>query len=144
MTEKSHVSMEQHLCAVCGHPYDTGAILLDTRLARDRQTGRRELRKSLESHTITAVAGMCEEHQALADDGYIALVEASGPIGTTGNMQQEDAQRTGQIAHVRREAWTKAFNVPAPPEDRPAMVFCEPGTIAALRAMTGQEEEPEA
>ena len=32
MPDKSHVSMEQHRCIVCGQDYDTGAILLDKRM----------------------------------------------------------------------------------------------------------------
>ncbi len=29
MNDKSHVSLEQHVCLVCGTAFDTGAILLD-------------------------------------------------------------------------------------------------------------------
>ena len=32
MNDKSHVSLEQHVCLVCGTAFDTGAILLDKRL----------------------------------------------------------------------------------------------------------------
>ncbi|MBA0457816.1 hypothetical protein D7Y57_17025 [Stenotrophomonas maltophilia] len=32
MSDKSHVSLEQHVCLVCGARFDTGAILLDKRL----------------------------------------------------------------------------------------------------------------
>lgn len=32
MNDKSHVSLEQHLCLVCSVTYDTGSILLDKRL----------------------------------------------------------------------------------------------------------------
>ena len=32
MDEKSHVSLEQHACLVCGVSFDTGSILLDKRL----------------------------------------------------------------------------------------------------------------
>lgn len=42
MSEKSHVSLEQHACLVCGTTFDTGAILLDKRL-----------RASMERHTAT-------------------------------------------------------------------------------------------
>ena len=46
MNDKSHVSLEQHVCLVCGTAFDTGAILLDKRL-----------RASMECHTATA--GVC-------------------------------------------------------------------------------------
>ena len=63
MNDKSHVSLEQHVCLVCGKAFDTGTILLDKRL-----------RASMEHHTKTGW-GLCPEHQKLADDGFVALVE---------------------------------------------------------------------
>ncbi len=42
MHDKSHVSLEQHVCLVCGTAFDTGAVLLDKRL-----------RASMERHTAT-------------------------------------------------------------------------------------------
>ena len=51
MNDKSHVSLEQHVCLVCGTAFDTGAILLDKRL-----------RASMERHTATGW-GLCPEHQ---------------------------------------------------------------------------------
>ena len=62
MNEKSHVSLEQHVCLVCGVKYDTSSILLDKRL-----------RASLEHHTTTGW-GLCDEHQKPSNDGFVALV----------------------------------------------------------------------
>lgn len=42
MSEKSYVSMEQNVCAVCGKTFDTGSILLD-----------RRMQDSMERHTVT-------------------------------------------------------------------------------------------
>lgn len=42
MNDKSHVSIEQHVCLVCGQAFDTGAVLLD-----------RRLRASMAHHTTT-------------------------------------------------------------------------------------------
>lgn len=61
MNDKSHVSLEQHVCLVCGAAFDTGAILLD-----------RRLRASMKHHTATGW-GLCPEHQKLSDDGFVAL-----------------------------------------------------------------------
>lgn len=63
MNDKSHVSMEQRVCLICGSAFDTGAILLDKRL-----------RQSMAHHTVTGW-GLCPEHERLFKDGYIALVE---------------------------------------------------------------------
>ncbi len=60
MNDKSHVSMKQHVCLVCGLAFDSGAILLDKRL-----------RASMERHTTTGWS-LCVEHQKLADDGFVA------------------------------------------------------------------------
>ena len=60
MNDKSHVSLEQRVCMVCGTTFDTGCILLDKRL-----------RASMEQHTTTGW-GQCTEHQRLFDEGYVA------------------------------------------------------------------------
>ncbi|MES2251664.1 MAG: ATPase [Pseudomonadota bacterium] len=123
MNDKSHVSMEQHACLVCGVAFDTGAILLDKRL-----------RASMERHTTTGW-GLCAEHQKLADDGFVALVECdpqrSGSPG--GRLKPEQAYRTGRLAHIKRHVFAQVFNVPI--EANQACVFVEPGVIEQLQAM---------
>lgn len=123
MNDKSHVSMEQHVCLVCGVAFDTGAILLDKRL-----------RASMEHHTVTGW-GLCAEHQKLADDGFVALVECdpqrSGSPG--GRLKPEQAYRTGRLAHIKRHAFAQVFNVPI--EANQPCVFVEPGVIEKLQTM---------
>lgn len=99
MSDKSYVTMEQHQCIVCGHLFDTGALLLDKRL-----------KKTFERHTVTG-NGLCPEHQKLFDDGYIAFVEISNETKSS-TLQPEEACRTGRIAHVRRAVAADMFNVP--------------------------------
>jgi hypothetical protein len=104
---KSHVSMEQHVCLVCGQTFDTGSILLDKRL-----------RDSLEPKTVTGW-DLCPEHKALYETGMVALVEVdedkTGPRGAT--LRPEDAYRTGRVAHVKEEAFRKLFNI-SPRDER--------------------------
>jgi hypothetical protein len=124
MDDKSYVSLEQHLCVVCGTPFDTGNLLLDKRL-----------RASMKHHTTTGW-GLCPEHQKLFDDGFVALVEcdpqrSGGP--SAGHMKPEQAYRTGRLAHLRREVFARVFNVPIA-ADQPC-VFVEPGVIEQLQAM---------
>ncbi|MDH1505978.1 ATPase [Aeromonas caviae] len=99
MNDKSHVSLEQHVCLVCGKAFDTGTILLDKRL-----------RASMEHHTKTGW-GLCPEHQKLADDGFVALVECdpqrSGSPG--GRLKPEQAYRTGRLAHLKHHVFAKVF-----------------------------------
>lgn len=130
---KSHVSMERHVCIVCGKLFDTGSILLDRRLC-----------DSLERSTITGT-GLCPEHLKLFDDGYIALVEVANKQNST-TLKPQDADRTGRIAHVRRTVATEIFNAALPDG---AMVYVEAGTddvkgvIDMLEDMQHQEDIPQ-
>lgn len=123
---KSHVSLEQRICLVCGQPYSTNAILLDKRL-----------RQSLERETITGF-GMCGEHYAKYQEGYIALVgcdpEKTRVRGST--VDPEDAYRTGEVVHLRFTAWPNIFNSPLPTKDgRPLpLVFVDQAVIAMLKS----------
>ena len=125
MDDKSYVSLEQRLCLVCGAPFDTGNLLLDKRL-----------RASMKRHTTTGW-GLCVEHQKLADDGFLALVECdpqrSGTPMANGNLKPEQAYRTGRLAHLKREAFARLFNVPI--TNKQACVFVESGVIEQLQTM---------
>lgn len=126
MDEKSYVSMEQHLCVVCAISFDTGSILLD-----------RRLRSSMTRHTTTGW-GLCPEHQRLHSEGFVALVECdpqrSGAPSGDGQMKPEQAYRTRRLAHLKRDAFARVFNV-AITADQP-VVFVEPGVIERLQSMT--------
>ena len=126
--EKSFVTLEQHRCLVCGHDYDTGALLLD-----------KHMRNKFNRNTLTG-NGLCPEHRKLYDDGYIALVECDREKSLIeGEMlKPEDAYRTGNIAHVRRTVANDIFNVKLP--DKIPMVFVEPGVIEKLKEAMQAEE----
>lgn len=121
MSEKSHVSIEQHQCPVCLELHNTGAVLLDKRL-----------RPSMEHNTVTGHS-LCPEHKKLFDEGYIALVAAEAP-GHKTHLKQEEAVRTGEIAHLRREVFKQMFNVEVP--DNQEMVFVTPDVIEILKKMS--------
>ena len=123
MTEKSHVSLEQNVCVVCGITYETGAILIDKRL-----------RQSLERFTCTG-SGLCPEHQRRYDEGFVALVECdpekSGSPAAGALLKPAEAYRTGRIAYLKREICTQVFNVQIGSEL--PYVFVEPGVIEKLQ-----------
>ncbi len=129
MNEKSHVSLERRVCVVCGITYDTGSILLDKRL-----------RARLERYTTTGW-GLCDEHQRLSSDGFVALVECdpqrSGLSSGSDRLKPEQAYRTGRLAHVKRDVFTRVFNVPIA-DDQPC-VFVEPGVIDQLQSMVASD-----
>ena len=124
MNTKSHVSLEQRVCIGCATTYDTGALLLDKRL-----------RATLERHTTTGW-GLCPEHRRLHEQGFVALVECdpekSGNPNAGATVKPEDAYRTGQIAHIRREVFEHIFNTTAG-RDVPC-VFVELGVIEKLQS----------
>jgi hypothetical protein len=125
MDEKSHVSLEQRVCLVCGTTFDTGSILLD-----------RRLRASMEHHTTTGW-GLCAEHERLYSEGFVALVECdpqrSGASSSDGRMKPDQAFRTGRLAHLKRELFARVFKVAIAAEQ--PVVFVEPGVIEQVQAM---------
>lgn len=130
MGEKSYVTMEQKVCPICGKTFDTGALLLD-----------RRLRNTFERNTVTGL-DLCPEHTALHKDGFVALVavdESKSERMPNGNLQPEGAWRTGKIAHLKREAWDRVFNCPAP-DARLPFVYCDDDTVELL-ARKQQEAE---
>lgn len=124
MNDKSYVSMERHVCLVCGVAYDTGSLLLDKRL-----------RPSLEHYTTTGW-GLCAEHQQLFAQGFVALVEFDprrSELAGADRIKPEGAYRTGRLAHLRRDVIGAVFNVPIA-TDLPC-IFVEPGVIEQLQSM---------
>lgn len=128
--EKSYVSMGQKICEVCGRQYSDGTILLD-----------RRLRNSMNRETVTGF-GMCDEHRKLKEDGFVALIgidESASVIDTANNMvKQENAERTGSIAHLRKPAFEQVFNAPAP---EGMVAFVPQGVIDMLYQMQQQHQE---
>jgi hypothetical protein len=125
MSGKSHVSMERHICLICTAEYDTGAILLH-----------RQLRPRLEKYTVTGW-GLCPEHQRLFDDGFVALVECdparSGTPAAGEVVDPGRARRTGRVAHLKREVFSKLFSVQI--AATLPCVFVEPPVMEKLEAL---------
>lgn len=126
---KSYVSMEHHVCVICGTEFQTNNILMDKRL-----------KESMEPTTITGY-GLCPEHQKLHDEGYIALIAVDPNLSTNkpkNNMINglHGVHRTGAVAHVRREAAKRIFNC-ALPED--PFMYCEPEVISMLEQMQAKD-----
>ena len=103
--EKSYVTMEQKICPVCGITFDTNAILMDKRLMN-----------VFDMHTITGYE-FCPDCEGKRKEGYVALIVIKTPSTTTSEnrVMMEDACRTGEIVHVKRDALKTILNVP--PED---------------------------
>jgi hypothetical protein len=124
--EKSHVTMERLMCIVCGKEFDSGNLLLDTRM-----------RKQFDKHTTTGY-GLCEEHKKLHEDGYLALIvcdeSKSKPVGD--GLKNEDAHRTGEIIHIRRTAFKKIFTGVSAEAINGAVMFLSSETAEQLKQIS--------
>lgn len=112
---REYVGVGVYVCPVCLKEHDE-VVLINS-----------HLRPTLERKNFMGW-DMCDEHEKLWKEGYIALIECS-------NDQQptlENAKRTGKIAHVRKKAWPHIFNTPAP--DGP-IVFVQQGVVEQLQSM---------
>jgi len=117
--EKSYVSMGQGVCIVCGKVFDDGTILLD-----------RRLKNSMDRYTVTGW-GMCPEDKKKKKAGYVALVGVKNQ-GDGQKMKPEEADRTGVIAHLRKEAFEELFKCEAPPK---MVAFVDEEILARLEKL---------
>lgn len=133
---KSHVSLEQHRCRICGKDFDTGAILLD-----------RRLKASMEMVTMTG-AGICPEDQSMIDSGYIALVEID-PVKSHADpgkpVKEGNAYRTGRLAWMALHAVKPVLGIyPYDDTGTPLpFVFVEDGVVEKLQEMIPTKEVSE-
>ena len=107
----SHVALAEHICEICGskHTHNTEILI------------HKQLRDIPEDKRVTGF-GLCKEHDALFQKGFLALVGAVPP--EKGNrLQIEEAVRTGAIIHIKRELFNERFDAEVP-ESLP-MVFVD-------------------
>jgi hypothetical protein len=141
MNDKSYVTIEQHSCPVCLTTHDTGDILMDTRVRRDRYGAVRGMRKTFDRHTVTGYS-LCPECQKLDNDGYIALIGVDPEKSTytdTGTLKNENAYRTGRFAHLKRSVALKLFDMPPETFDN-SLAFVDDEVITVLQAASGQHD----
>jgi hypothetical protein len=118
-TDKDFVGLGVHVCPVCLKEHDE-VVLVDT-----------HMRPILKKCNFAGWK-LCDEHEKLWMDGYIALIECANESTPT----LETANRTGRIAHVRKEAWTALFNMPVP---KTPIAFVQQGVVEKLQGMIHHE-----
>lgn len=126
----NYVAMAQEICPICGITHEhSNELLLDKRL-----------RSIPEDKRITGY-GLCEEHDKLFQDGYIALVgadESKSTFKDNGNMDFNSAHRTGHIIHLKRDVFNNMFNTELSEDQE--MVFIDQEVIALLEKMNNELE----
>lgn len=138
MSMDNHVGMEAHICVVCGVQYDTGAILLATKYHHDR-TGQLAPIKPIKKHHVTG-PGVCPKHQQQIDEGFVHFIEmeANPSSDRLTSEQFLGSRRTGLMVTIKREVLPDILQ-DMDVENMPPIVACEPGTVARIAAITGQE-----
>jgi len=118
-SNKSYVTVEQHICPVCGVEHDSGAILMDRRM-RDRF-----------EHTTLTGYSLCDVHQKQNDEGYVFLIGAI-PKGVhsdrKSNFKEDDVTRTGELVSIKRHVAEQLFNCEVAP-----MMYVEPAAVKKIQ-----------
>lgn len=116
--EKSWTTLEQNVCPICTKVFETGNLLMDTRIRNGK------LMETFDKYTVTGYS-ICEECQKMIDDGRVALVEINEPSDPN-NLTLDNVDRTGKIGWMKREAVQQLL--PEFPEDK-LMCYIEKGIL---------------
>ena len=114
--EKSFVTLEQNVCPICGKVFETGNLLMDTRIRNGK------LMETFDKYTVTGYS-VCEECQKMIDEGRVALVEINEPSDPN-NLTLDNVDRTGKIGWMKRDIVQQL--IPEFPEDK-FMCYVENG-----------------
>lgn len=130
MNNNDFVAMAEHVCPICGikHTYGTEILL------------HKQLKKIPKDQRVTGY-GLCEEHQKLLDDGYIALVAVNNAPTQADNavLKVENADRTGDILHLRKTIFNEMFNTTISDEQK--FVFIDKEVCEILKKESKRLEE---
>ncbi len=120
----SHVAMGRKQCPVCLEIHDNGAEILLHRQLKD-------IKDQVTGHHL------CEEHEQQEKDGFIFFIEISNtPDNDQETIRQENANRTGHIMSIKREAAEGMFN-----REVELFNFVEEGVIKLIQEQTNHNED---
>lgn len=112
MKDKEFVKLAHKICPVCTkeHEHNTEILL-------------HKYMDNIKGNPITGYE-LCEEHDELLKQGYLAIIicdENKSTFNENGTLNLENAYRTGDFIHIKRETYNHIFNIEVP-EDLP-LVF---------------------
>jgi hypothetical protein len=113
--------MEQKICPCCNETFDAGTILLD-----------RRLKNSMERYTVTGFH-LCPN---CYKEGFILMVEIDDPLDNK-IITPQKVHRTGKIAYIKKETFSKIFNVP----NHIPFYYGRKEIFAILESLNKQSEE---
>jgi len=120
------VAKELAVCQVCGVEHMTGVLL------------HKHLRPI--KNTVTHYE-MCEEHQKLADDGYVAMIvidETASTIINDNVIKPGEEYRTGEIIHARQSVLNDMLNV----ETTEPIIFINEEVAEKFHKLQEMTDEP--
>jgi hypothetical protein len=128
-TQEDFAVLGEAVCEVCGIVHShTNTILLSKTL------------RSIPKDKRIVGYELCEPCSKLNEDGYLALAVVH-ECSTRGKdkLKQEDADRTGDIMHIRRTMFHEMFDTNIP--DTLAMVFISVELFNELSQLHAKTEE---
>lgn len=126
---KQYVGMGFNICPAHGNKHSE-VVLLDT-----------GLHKTLEPENYLGLS-FCPECAQKLDEGYVILVGAIDS-GGDGKMDAHNAERTGEIIYVRREAASALLNLSPEKAATLTMAFIAPEVVAHLSTFATHPIEQE-
>jgi len=123
---KEIVSMEQKLCPICNITFNSDVILI-----------KRNLRPTLNRSTLTGYQ-YCKQCQSKIDDGYIGLIGVKNDTEENTRLKIEDANRTGDLIFIKKEAAEQLFNVEEKLSD---MMFIDEDVVTMLKEEVAKHAE---
>lgn len=122
--EKSYVGLDTKVCPVCGQKHDVG-VLLDKRL-----------KNTLDRQNLTGYEECKDCKDKLVD--YTALVVVKN-TETGKTLKQENADRTGELIWMKKEAFKRMFNA----QHNSPMVFIDEQVAEHLHKLAEDAEKRE-
>lgn len=128
--DKSFVGMGFYACPICGSKHSE-SVLINRRL----------------SNTLTKDMflgwDICSQDKALFDQGYIALVGCNQKTNAS-TVKMEEANRTGELIHIKKEAFKNLFNEVSPTIDTDYFYFVDQEVINQLKqALPVEDNKPD-
>jgi len=116
------IAIAQRICNVCGQLYSTNEVLQQNNFSK----------KFKEGENILGY-GICNKHQKLYKAGYLALVVINPPNDTKALITQKNADRTGEIIHIKYAIFNHIITGDLVDSEKYPMTFINPGFAQKLK-----------
>ena len=98
LTDKSWVSLERHVCIICGNEYDTGNLVMK----KGRTRKEISLAKTMDKYTVTGI-GVCEECKPQGDQCLFVAVDDKGNPTNYVYASLKDGSSKQEIFAIKEE-----------------------------------------